>query len=108
MAFAILAQGNAGAQVEQSSYSFPLALAVKAATTAIASCASSGYRVSAAVVDMSGTVLLQAKGDHSTIHTAGTAQLFARTLTELGFLAGRSDRAQRRREHLRWAISLRD
>jgi uncharacterized protein GlcG (DUF336 family) len=84
IAFAMLAQGNAGAQVEQNSYSLPLALAVKAATTAIANCASSGYRVSAAVVDMSGTVLLQAKGDHSTIHTTGTAQRKAYTVITFG------------------------
>jgi uncharacterized protein GlcG (DUF336 family) len=83
-AFAILTQGNAGAQVNQNGFSLPLTLAVKAATTAIATCASSGYRVSAAVVDMSGTVLLEAKGDRSTIHTTATAERKAYTVITFG------------------------
>jgi len=40
---------------------------MKAATKAIATCASNGYPVSAVVVDPSGVIKLQAKGDHSTI-----------------------------------------
>jgi uncharacterized protein GlcG (DUF336 family) len=83
-ALAILAQGSAGAQVGQSNYSLPLALAIKAATTAITTCASNGNRVSAAVVDLSGTVLLEAKGDRSTISTTGTAERKAYTVITFG------------------------
>jgi uncharacterized protein GlcG (DUF336 family) len=83
-ACAMLAQGNASAQVTQGNFTVPFALAVKAATTAITTCASSGYRVSAAVLDMSGTVLLEAKGDRSTIHTTATAERKAYTVITFG------------------------
>jgi hypothetical protein len=52
-AFAAFPVGSAIAQVGESGYSLPLALAVKAATKAIATCASNGYPVSAVVVDTS-------------------------------------------------------
>src|ERR1700743_360504 len=83
-AFAIVAQGNAEAQVSQSRYSLPLTLAIKGATAAIANCASNGNLLSAAGVDMSGTVLLQAKGDRSTIATTGTAERKAYTVVTFG------------------------
>jgi uncharacterized protein GlcG (DUF336 family) len=41
----------------------PLALAMEAAQTAIATCKGQGYNVSAAVVDMAGTTQLIARGD---------------------------------------------
>ena len=66
-AFALFPLGSAIAQVGESGYSLPLALAMKAATKAIATCASNGYPVSAVVVDTSGVRKLEAKGDHSTI-----------------------------------------
>jgi len=47
---------SAMAQVAESGYSLPLALAMKAATKAIATCASNGYPVSAVVVDSSGVI----------------------------------------------------
>ena len=72
-AFAAFPLGGAMAQVGQSGYSLPLALAMKAATTAIATCASKGYPVSAVVVDTSGVIKLEAKGDHSTILTTTSA-----------------------------------
>src|SRR5580704_6508077 len=87
-ALAILAQGNANAQADQNNYSLPLALAIKAATTAISTCATNGYRVSATVVDMSGTVLLQARGDGSTISTPGTAQRKAYAVVAFGPIFG--------------------
>src|SRR3954464_9108692 len=68
-AFAVLPLGSAIAQAGESGYSLPLALAVKAATKAIATCAGNGYPVSAVVVDPSGVIKVEAKGDHSTIHT---------------------------------------
>lgn len=82
-AFAVFPLGSAIAQVGESGYSLPLALAVKAATKAIATCASNGYPVSAVVVDPSGVIKLQAKGDHSTIHT--TTSAFRRAYTVVTF-----------------------
>jgi uncharacterized protein GlcG (DUF336 family) len=66
LAVATLPLGSAVAQVAESGYSLPLTLAQKAATSVIASCGSNGYPVSAVVVDASGVVKLEAKGDHST------------------------------------------
>jgi hypothetical protein len=60
--------GSAIAQVSEGG-PLPLSLAVKAATKAIATCAGNGYPVSAVVVDHSGVIKLEAKGDHSNIHT---------------------------------------
>ena len=59
----------AAAQVAQSGYSLPLALAVEAATTAVEACEAKGWPVSAFVVDTSGVIKVHLKGDHSTIHT---------------------------------------
>ena len=83
-AFTAFPLGGAIAQVGESGYSLPLALAVKAATTAIATCASNGYPVSAVVVDPSGVVKLEAKGDHSTIHTTTAAFRKAYTVVTFG------------------------
>jgi uncharacterized protein GlcG (DUF336 family) len=63
-ALAVLPLEGAGAQVAESGYSLPLTLALKASTRAIDACASSGYPVSAAVVE---ATVLEAKGDHSTM-----------------------------------------
>ena len=65
--------GGAIAQVGESGYSLPLALAMKAATKAIETCKSNGYPVSAVIVDTSGVIKLEAKGDHSTILTTTSA-----------------------------------
>jgi uncharacterized protein GlcG (DUF336 family) len=83
-AFAVFPLGSAIAQVGESGYSLSLALAVKAATKAIATCASSGYPVSAVVVDTSGVIKLEAKGDHSTIHTTTAAFRKAYTVVTFG------------------------
>ena len=83
-AFATLPLGGAIAQVGQSGYSLPLALAMKAATNAIATCATNGYPVSAVVVDTSGVIKLEAKGDHSTILTATSAFRKAYTVVTFG------------------------
>jgi uncharacterized protein GlcG (DUF336 family) len=79
-----LGSGSAIAQVGQSGYSLPLALAVKAATKAIATCAANGYPVSAVVVDTSGVIKLEAKGDHSTILTTTSAFRKAYTVVTFG------------------------
>lgn len=74
----------AQAQVALSGYSLPLSLAVEAATEAVHACETQGYAVSAAVVDPSGVVKAQLKGDHSTIHTKDTAFRKAYTVITLG------------------------
>jgi uncharacterized protein GlcG (DUF336 family) len=84
VASAVLPLGSAVAQVGESGYSLPLALAVKAATKAIATCASDGHPVSAVVVDPSGVIKLEAKGDHSTIHTTTSAFRKAYTIVTFG------------------------
>ena len=83
-ASAVLPLGSALAQVGQSGYSLPLALAVKAATKAIATCASNGYPVSVVVVDPSGVIRLEAKGDNSTILTTTVAFRKAYTVVTFG------------------------
>jgi uncharacterized protein GlcG (DUF336 family) len=82
--FVLVPLGSGVAQVGESGYSLPLSLAVKAATTAIASCANNGYPVSAVVVDASGVIKLEAKGDHSTIHTTTSAYRKAYTVVTFG------------------------
>ena len=82
--FAAFPFGSAFAQVGESGYSLPLALAMKAATKAITTCASNGYPVSAVVVDPSGVIKLEAKGDHSTILTATSAFRKAYTVVTFG------------------------
>jgi uncharacterized protein GlcG (DUF336 family) len=81
---AIVCLGGAAAQVGQSGYFLPLTLAQKAATTAIASCASNGYPVTAVIVDASGVIKLEAKGDHSTILTHTSAFRKAYTVVTFG------------------------
>src|SRR5712671_848550 len=83
-AFAVFPLGSAIAQVGESGYSLPLALAVKAATKATATCAGNGYPVSAVVVDTSGVIKLEAKGDHSTILTTTSAFRKAYTVVTFG------------------------
>jgi len=83
-AFAVFPLGSAIAQVGQSGYSLPLALAVKAATKAIGTCASNGYPVSAVIVDTSGVIKLEAKGDHPTILTTTSAFRKAYTVVTFG------------------------
>jgi len=74
----------AQAQVGRSGYALPMSLAMEAAAEAVRVCESSGYAVSAAVVDVSGVVNLQAKGDHSTIHTRDSSFRKAYTVVTLG------------------------
>ena len=83
-AFAAFPLGSAIAQVGESGYSLPLAVAVKAATKAIETCKSNGYPVSAVVVDTSGVIKLEAKGDHSTIGTTTSAFRKAYTVVTFG------------------------
>jgi len=83
-ALTIYPLGHAVAQVGESGYSLPLALALKAGTKAIATCAGNGYPVSAVVVDPSGIIKLEARGDHSTVHTTTSAYRKAYTVVTFG------------------------
>src|ERR1700684_104482 len=78
----------AAAQVAQSGYALPLALAAEAATTAIDACETKGWPVSAFVVDTSGVVRVDLKGDHSTIHTKDSAFRKAYTVVTMGPIFG--------------------
>jgi len=83
-ACAILPLTQAEAQVAISSKFLPLALAEKAANMAIAACEHQGHAVTAVVVDTSGLIKLQAKGDHSTVHTPTPAFRKAYTVVTMG------------------------
>jgi uncharacterized protein GlcG (DUF336 family) len=74
----------AHAQVARSGYTLPLSLAMEAAAEAVRVCENNGYAVSASVLDISGVVKLQAKGDHSTIHTRDSSFRKAYTVVTLG------------------------
>jgi uncharacterized protein GlcG (DUF336 family) len=75
---------NAAAEVGISEYSLPLNLATEAAIEAVRICEASGYAVSVAVVDASGLVKVQSKGDHCTVHTKDTSFRKAYTLVTMG------------------------
>lgn len=83
-----LAHGPASAQVRNSGYELPLALAVEAATAAVAACEAAGYKVSVAVVDPSGETRAFIKGDHATVHTRDTSFRKAYTTVTLGPIFG--------------------
>ena len=83
-ASAVFPLGSAVAQIGETGYALPLTLALKTATKAIAACASNGYPVSAVVVDPSGVIKLEAKGDHSTVHTTTSAFRKAYTVVTFG------------------------
>jgi uncharacterized protein GlcG (DUF336 family) len=83
-AFAAVPLGRAVAQVGGSGYSLPLAVAMKTATKAIETCKGNGYPVSAVVVDTSGVIKLEAKGDHSTILITTTDFRKAYTVVTFG------------------------
>ena len=74
----------AHAQVQITGHSLPLALANEAAQEAIHACELKGYRVSAAIVDVSGLERVVLRGDHSTVHTRETAFKKAYTIVTLG------------------------
>ena len=80
----ILLTTHTNIQAAEKNYTLPLDLAVKAATEAVRFCSASGYNITATVVDMSGQVKVQLKGDHSTIHTRDTAYRKAYTVVTLG------------------------
>jgi uncharacterized protein GlcG (DUF336 family) len=78
----------ASAQVNTSGYYMPMNLALKAAQTAVQSCAEKGYPVNAFVVDTSGLVIVQLRGDHATVHTKDSAFRKAYTVVTMGPIFG--------------------
>lgn len=78
----------ASAQVNNSGYYMPAGLAIKAAQVAVQTCADHGYPVNAFVVDTSGLVIVQLRGDHATVHTKDTAFRKAYTIVTMGPIFG--------------------
>ena len=72
------------AQVSEQPYVLPLSLALAAAEEAVHTCASSGYDVTATVVDVDGIPKVILRGDYSTIHTRDTSFRKAYTIVTLG------------------------
>jgi uncharacterized protein GlcG (DUF336 family) len=83
-ALAMLATLPASAQVSKSGYTLPATLALEAALEAERTCAANGFAVNVVVVDVSGSVKIQYRGDHSTIHTRDSAFRKAYTAITLG------------------------
>ena len=52
-----------------SGYNLPLKLALQAAQVAVQTCGERGWPVNAFVVDTSGLVIVQLRGDHAAVHT---------------------------------------
>jgi len=84
MLLGLMATAQNHAEATGNAYDLPLDLAIEAAREAVSSCSASGYSISVAVVDLSGQIKVQLKGDHSTIHTKDTAFRKAYTLVTLG------------------------
>jgi uncharacterized protein GlcG (DUF336 family) len=83
-----LAAQPAAAQVQKTGQFLSLELAMEAASAAVEACAAKGWPVSVSVVDAAGNVKLQAKGDHSTIHTKDSSYRKAYTMVTMGPLFG--------------------
>ena len=81
---AALAATTATAQVQKTGNALSLDLAMEAAAAAVHACAEKGWPVSVSVVDAAGNVKLQAKGDHSTIHTKDSSFRKAYTTVTMG------------------------
>lgn len=84
----LLASSPARAQIANSGYSLPHALALEAVAEAVRTCETSGYKVSAVAVDPSGEMKVFIKGDHSTTHTKETAFRKAYTQVTMGPIFG--------------------
>jgi uncharacterized protein GlcG (DUF336 family) len=85
---AALAATPTTAQVQRSGNFLSLDLAMEAAAEAVRVCAEKGWPVSVSIVDAAGNVKLQAKGDHSTIHTKDSSFRKAYTTVTMGPLFG--------------------
>jgi uncharacterized protein GlcG (DUF336 family) len=78
----------ASAQVNISGYNLPLKLALQAAQVAVQTCGEHGWPVNAFVVDTSGLVIVQLRGDHATVHTKDSAFRKAYTVVTMGPIFG--------------------
>jgi uncharacterized protein GlcG (DUF336 family) len=76
------------AQVDVDGYYLPMKVALKAAETAVDSCAAHGWDVTATVVDPAGLVIVQLRGDHATVHTKDSAYRKAYTIVSMGPVFG--------------------
>lgn len=88
LAGALAASGSANAQVQKTGRFLSLDLAMEAAAESARVCAVQGWPVSVAVVDAAGNVKLEAKGDHSTVHTRESSFRKAYTVVTLGPIFG--------------------
>lgn len=79
---------SGSAQVQKTGNFLRLELAMEAALAAAQACEAQGWPVSVSVVDAAGNVKLQAKGDHSTIHTKDSSFRKAYTMVTMGPLFG--------------------
>lgn len=80
--------GSAHAQVQKSGNFLALDLALEAAAETARVCAAQGWPVSVSIVDAAGVVKVQAKGDHSTIHTKDSSFRKAYTQVTMGPIFG--------------------
>ena len=83
-AASLLVSMPAFAQVNVDGYHLPMKVALKAAETAIDSCAAHGWDVTATVVDPAGLVIVELRGDHATVHTKDSAYRKAYTIVSMG------------------------
>lgn len=88
LAGALAVSGAAIAQVQKTGRALNLDLAMEAAAESARVCAVQGWPVSVAVVDAAGNVKLEAKGDHSTVHTRESSFRKAYTVVTLGPIFG--------------------
>jgi len=82
ISFAGTAQNNK--HIVNTSYELPLSLAIEAAQEAISVCERNGFKVTATIVDSSGLIKLQAKGDSSAVHTKDSSYDKAYTIASMG------------------------
>ncbi len=80
----VLAAGAASAAPLPTVKQLPLSVATEAALAAVAACQSSGYLVTATVVDASGLVKVVAKGDGAPPHTLDSSRGKAYAAVSLG------------------------
>ena len=85
---ALFMSAPAFAQVDVDGYYLPMKVALKAAETAVASCAAHGWDVTASVVDPAGLVIVELRGDHATVHTKDSSYRKAYTIVSMGPVFG--------------------
>ena len=87
-AASLFTSAPAVAQVDVDGYYLPMKVALKAAETAVDSCATHGWDVTATVVDPAGLVIVQLRGDHATVHTKDSSYRKAYTIVSMGPVFG--------------------